>query len=57
LAESDRRQSAVRALLGIPANLYVAIVLGLGYAESQPAPRKMCTLDEILSWERYGQNG
>jgi len=52
--EDERRQSAVRELMSIPKSLKAPIVLGLGYPEGQPARRKMATLEETVSWERYG---
>src|ERR1035437_10267171 len=53
--EDARRQGLVREALSIPSNLKAAVVLGLGYAAATPNPRKMCTLDEVVSWEKYGQ--
>lgn len=53
--EDERRQTAVRDLLTIPATMKTPIVLGLGYPQAQPAPRKMCTLNEIVFWDHFGQ--
>ncbi len=55
--EDERRQTGVRELMGIPKDLKAPIVLGLGYPEGQPAPRKMITLEETVFWERYGEKG
>jgi nitroreductase len=52
--EDERRQGAVRELMSIPKSLKAPIVLGLGYPERQPAPSKMSTLEETVSWESYG---
>lgn len=54
-AEDERRQNLVREIAGVPATLKAPIVLGLGYAQSQPAPRKLCELADIVFWDKYGQ--
>lgn len=51
--ESERRQAFVREVLCIPQKLNVPVVLGVGYPQITPAPRKLRTLEEILSWESY----
>lgn len=53
--EDERRQNLVREIAGIPAGLKAPIVLGLGYAQNQPAPRTMCKLEDVVFWDRYGQ--
>lgn len=54
-AEDERRQSAVRELMGVPATMKAPIVLGLGYPQAQPGPRKMCELNDVVFWDKYGQ--
>ena len=52
-AEGQRRQGIVREVLGIPANLNVPMMLGVGYAEKQPGPKTVPRLADIVCWERY----
>ncbi len=54
-AEDTRRQDYVRNLLAIPQELKIPVVLALGYPQAQPQPRKMVALEDIVSWEKYGQ--
>jgi hypothetical protein len=54
-AEDERRQNLVRELMGIPKGMKAPIVLGLGYPQSQPAPRTMTALEDTVFWEQYGQ--
>lgn len=55
-AEDMRRQTYARDILSIPKELNVPILMGLGYPQDTPlAPRKMPALEELVSWEAYGQ--
>ena len=54
-AEDTRRQDYVRGLFSIPQELKVPVVLALGYPQNPPQPRKMPALEEVVSWEKYGQ--
>ncbi|MBI2328889.1 MAG: nitroreductase family protein [Chloroflexi bacterium] len=51
--ESARRQQRLREVLSLPDQLYIPMVLGLGYPKSAPAERKYPSVDEIVCWESY----
>ncbi len=51
--ESDRRQKFVREIFSIPENLYVPMVMAVGYPDQAPAERKRLETKDIISWERY----
>jgi nitroreductase len=53
--EDKRRQEHVRKILSIPEGLKVPIVLGAGYPQGQPPARQLAKLEDIVSWEKYGQ--
>ncbi|MBI2934434.1 MAG: nitroreductase family protein [Chloroflexi bacterium] len=54
-AESERRQRLVREVLAIPEELYVPVVLGIGFHASPPPPGQRPELETLVSWEAYGQ--
>lgn len=48
------REEMIRGLLGIPDNFKVVAVVPVGVPDETPAPKERKSLDEIVSWERYG---
>ncbi len=52
--ETDRRELIVREILGVPDDLRVPIVLGIGVPAAQPGERKRPDLDEIVHWGKFG---
>ncbi|SHG19067.1 nitroreductase family protein [Ornithinibacillus halophilus] len=51
--ESQIREDYVRKLLGIPGDQRVVAVLGLGYPDQTPKPKKHVPRDEVVSYETY----
>lgn len=51
--ENNRRQRFVRRLLGIPPDLNVPIVLGLGFPKGTPPAKKRPSADELVFWDTY----
>jgi nitroreductase len=51
---SMARDAEIKALLGIPEGLRVVAITPLGTTDEKPAPKKRKSLDEIVSWERFG---
>lgn len=51
--ESARRESYARAQLGIPENLRVVAIIGLGYPAMEPGPKEMYPVERVLHMERY----
>ena len=49
------RDAEIKALLGIPENLRVVAISPLGVPDEQPAPKERKSLEEIVSWERFGE--
>lgn len=48
------RDAEIKELLGIPDQLKVVAMTPLGVPDETPAPKARKSLDEIVSWERYG---
>ena len=48
------RDAEVKELLGISDKLKVVAMTPLGVPDETPAPKTRKSLDEIVSWERYG---
>ncbi len=51
---SMRRDEEIKRLLGIPDNLKVVAITPLGVPDEEPAPKVRKSLDEIVSWGRFG---
>lgn len=51
--ESIRRESHVRNVLSIPDDRRVVAVLGLGYPNETPKPKKHIPRDEIIHYEKF----
>lgn len=49
------RNDEIRGLLGTPTNLKVVAMTPLGFPDEEPAPKERKSLDEIVSWGRYGK--
>ena len=50
-----RRSNEARELLGVPEELEVIIQTPLGYPAETPERRGRKTLEEIVSWEKFGE--
>ncbi len=50
-----RRDAEVKELLGIPDKYKVIALTPLGYPDETPGPKERKSLDEIVSWERFGK--
>jgi nitroreductase len=48
------RDAEVKELLGIPDKMKVVAMTPLGMPDETPAPKTRKSLDEIVSWDRYG---
>lgn len=48
-------ESEIRRLLGIPENLKVIALMGLGFPDESPEPRSRKTLAEFISYEKWGK--
>lgn len=48
------RDEELKELLGIPDGMKVVAITPLGVPDETPAPKERKTLEEIVSWERYG---
>ena len=48
------RDREIKELLGIPDGMKVVAITPLGVPDETPAPKKRKSLEEIVSWERYG---
>jgi len=48
------RDAEIKALLGIPEGLRVVAITPLGVPNETPAPKERKNLNEIASWERFG---
>jgi len=48
------REEMIRGLLGIPEKFNVVAVVPVGVPDEEPAPKERKSLDDIVSWERYG---
>jgi nitroreductase len=44
----------VRDVLGIPSNIEVVELMGLGYPADSPKPHKRVELSKIVSWNKWG---
>lgn len=51
--EGARRQALCREIMGIPDNLSVPMVLGIGYRAAPPPEKTRPALEQVVSWERY----
>lgn len=49
-----RRDAEVKEILGIPDELKVIALTPLGEPDETPGPKDRKSLDEIVSWERFG---
>ncbi|MCW4049800.1 MAG: nitroreductase family protein [Candidatus Bathyarchaeota archaeon] len=49
-----RRDAEVKEILGIPGELKVIALTPLGWPDDSPGPKDRKSLDEIVSWGRYG---
>jgi nitroreductase len=49
-----RRDAEVKELLGIPGKYKVVALTPLGVPNETPGPKERKDLDEIVSWERFG---
>lgn len=54
--ETKRREDYTRGLLNIPESVRVVAIIGVGYPAIDPPPKAMYPLEQVLSWEKYGQN-
>lgn len=50
----SRRDAEVRELLGVPERVKVIALTPLGYPDETPGPKDRKSLDEIVSWGKYG---
>lgn len=50
----SRREELVRDLLDIPDNFKVVALTTLGEPDETPSPKERKSLDDIVSWEKYG---
>jgi nitroreductase len=50
----SNREELVRELLDIPGKFKVVALMTLGEADETPLPKARKSLDEIVSWEKYG---
>ncbi len=50
-----RRDAEVKALLGIPNRFKVIALTPIGVPDQVPGPKDRKSLDEIVSWERFGE--
>lgn len=51
--ESKARESYVRGLLNIPDDIRVVAIIGLGYPDIDPAPKKLYPLENVLHIEAF----
>jgi nitroreductase len=51
----SRRDDEVKEILGIPPELKVIALTPIGEPDEIPAPKVRNSLDEIVSWEKYGR--
>ena len=49
-------EAPIREVLGVPENIRVVAMTTLGYADQDPDARSRKSLEEIVSYERYGQS-
>ncbi len=54
--ESARREGFCRQVLGIPENLRVVAVMGLGFPAESPAPKVRRAYEDVVHWGSYGQH-
>ncbi len=50
-----RRDAEVKALLGIPNRFKVIALTPIGVPDQVPGPKERKSLEEIVSWERFGE--
>jgi len=50
----SNREELVKGLLGIPDNFKVVALTPLGVPDETPSPKERKSLDEIVSWGKYG---
>jgi len=48
------RDAEVKGLLGIPDELKVVAMTPIGVPDEAPTPKRRKSLEEIVSWGRYG---
>lgn len=48
------REEMIRNLLDIPDNFKVVAVVPVGVPDETPSPKERKSLDDIVSWEKYG---
>jgi nitroreductase len=52
----SNREELVSGLLNVPDNYRVVALITLGVADETPGPKTRKSLEEIVSWEKYGSN-
>jgi nitroreductase len=48
------REEMIKDLLDIPDNFKVVAVVPVGVPDETPSPKERKSLDDIVSWEKYG---
>jgi nitroreductase len=51
--ESEKRESFVRQQLSIPKDRRIVAILGLGYQNAEPQPKKLLPRDEVVHYENF----
>ncbi|WP_102345071.1 nitroreductase family protein [Bacillus sp. Marseille-P3661] len=51
--ESKKREDYVRAELSIPSDRRIVAILGLGYQDTPPQPKKLLARDTIIYYEKF----
>jgi nitroreductase len=51
--ESEERESIVRQQLSIPDDRRIVAILGLGFQDAEPKPKKLLLRDEIVNYEKF----
>jgi nitroreductase len=50
-----RRDAEVREILGVPDRFKVIALTPIGVPDEEPGPKERKSLEEIVSWERFGE--
>lgn len=53
--ESAKREDYVRSLLGVPPELRVVAIIGLGYPDAVPDPKEMVPPESVVHREKYAE--
>ena len=48
------REEMIMSLLDVPSNFKVVAVIPIGEPDETPAAKKRKSLEDIVSWEKYG---